>query len=184
MPLSAGRPGSPITLPRGTQLIAGTDAGLLLAAVPAFSCGIRAAHRGRCRARRRLRASPSARALVAYDTGCASPSTSPYLSYDGGFSYYACRALRVFNVMTGKNCSFAAPPGTNGWVPGRGFDWSLGAIAPSGTLMAAKAVLPPDGQGISREFVLHLSGRGGGLPLFRPRLRSCCRRLRGRSAAH
>ena len=87
------------------------------------------------------------------------PGTSPNLSYGGDFGYYACRTLRVFNVVTGKLLSFAAPSGTNGWVPGRGFDWSLSAIAPSGTLMAAKAVIPPDGRGIIREFVLRLSGR-------------------------
>jgi hypothetical protein len=159
VPVGAGRPGSPITLPPGSQLIAGTDAGLLLAA----GNGLALWNPGRTR--RPLPHSEAAQGfsvsprLVAYDTGCANLGTSPDLSYDGGFGYYACKTLWVFNVATGKLHSFAAPPGTNGWVPGRGFDWSLSAIAPSGTLLAAKAVTPPDGQGIIREFVLHLSGR-------------------------
>jgi hypothetical protein len=159
-PVGAGQPGSPISLPRGTQLIAGTKAGLLLAtsnALELWSPGSTARTLPHSRSAQGFSVT---RRLVAYDTGCANPSTSPNLSYDGGFGYYACRTLRVFNVMTGKLLAFAAPPGTNGWVPGRGFDWSLGAIAPSGTLMAAKAVLSPDGQGITREFVLQLSGRG------------------------
>jgi hypothetical protein len=160
VPVDAGRPGSPITLPRGTQLIAGTDAGLLLAAGDALELwnpGSSARTLPHSKSAQGYTVSPR---LVAYDTGCANPETSPDLSYDGGFSYYACRTLRVFNVVTGKLLSFAAPPGTDGWVPGRGFNWSLGAISPSGTLMAAKAVFPPEGQGVTREFVLRLSGRG------------------------
>jgi hypothetical protein len=160
VPLSAGRPGSPITLPRETHLVAGTEAGLLLAtgnALELWNPGGTARTLPRSQSAQGFTVSPR---LVAYDTGCANPSTSPNLSYDGGFGYYACRTLRVFNAMTGRLLSFAAPRGTNGWVPGRGFDWSLSAIAPSGTLMAAKAVLSPDGKGITREFVLHLSGRG------------------------
>jgi hypothetical protein len=103
VPVGAGQAGPLVPLPRGTQLIAGTEAGLLLAAgnglelwnpggtartlpdsesAPGFTVGAR---------------------LVAYDTGCASPAT--------------------------------------------------------GTLMAAKAVIPPDGRGIIREYVLRLSGR-------------------------
>jgi len=159
-PVGAGQPGSPLTLPRGAQLIAGTDAGLLLMA----GNGLELWNPGG--ARLTLPHSTSAQGftvssrLVAYDTGCGNPSTSPSLSYGGNFGYYACRTLRVFNVVTGTLLSFAAPPGTNGWVPGRGFNWSLSVIAPAGTLMAAKAVIPPEGRGITREFVLHLSGRG------------------------
>jgi hypothetical protein len=158
VPVSTGRPGSPITLPRGTQLIAGTDAGLLLAAGNALELwnpGSSARTLPHSKSAQGYTVSPR---LVAYDTGCANPETSPDLSYDGGFSYYACRTLRVFNVLTGKLLSFAAPRGTNGWTPGRGFEWSLSAISPSGGLMAAKAVTPPDGRGIALEFVVHLSG--------------------------
>ena len=159
VPVGAGRPGSPITLPRGTQLIAGTDAGLLLAAgngLELWSPGSARRSLPHSEAAQGFTVSPQ---LVAYDTGCANPGTSPDLSYGGNFGYYACRTLRVFNVLTGKLRSFAAPPGTKGWVPGRGFDWSLSAISPSGALIAAKAVIPPEGQGITLEFVLHLSGR-------------------------
>jgi hypothetical protein len=159
VPVGVGQPGSRITLPRGTQLIAGTDAGFLLAAGNALELWNPGG------TRRILPHSQSAQGftvspqMVAYDTGCANPATSANLSYGGDFGYYACRMLRVFNVVTGRLLSFGAPRGTNGWVPGRGFDWSLSAIAPSGTLMAAKAVIPPDGRGITGEFVLHLSGR-------------------------
>jgi len=159
VPVGAGQPGSPITLPRGTQLVAGTDTGLLLAAgngLELWSPGSARLTLPHSKAAQGFTVSPR---LVAYDTGCANPGTSPNLSYGGDFGYYACRTLRVFNVVTGTLLSFAAPSGTNGWVPGRGFDWSLSAIAPSGTLIAAKAVIPPDGRGIIREFVLHLSGR-------------------------
>ena len=159
VPVSAGRPGSPVTLPRGTQLIAGTEAGLLLAkgrALELWNPGSTARTLPHSQSAQGFTVSPR---LVAYDTGCANPGTSPNLSYGGNFGYYACRTLWAFNVVTGKLLSFGAPRGTNGWVPGRGFDWSLSATAPSGTLMAAKAVIPPDGRGIVREFVLRLSGR-------------------------
>ena len=159
VPVSAGRPGSPVTLPRGTQLIAGTEAGLLLAtgnALELWSPGSTALTLPHSQSAQGFTVSPG---LVAYDTRCANPATSPNLITYGAFGYYACRTLQVFNVVTGRLRSFAAPPGTNGWVPGRGFDWSLSAIAPSGALMAAKAVIGPDGQGSTREFVLHLSGR-------------------------
>jgi hypothetical protein len=157
-PVGARQPGSPITLPRGTQLVAGTDTGLLLAAgngLELWNPGGARLTLPHSKAAQGFTVSPR---LVAYDTGCANPATSPNLSYDGDFGYYACRTLRVFNVVTGKLLSFAAPSETNGWVPGRGFNWSLSAIAPSGALMAAKAVVPPDGRGITREFVLQLSG--------------------------
>jgi hypothetical protein len=159
VPVGAGQPGSPITLPRGTQLVAGTRTGLLLAegnGLELWNPGGARLTLPHSKAAQGFTVSPR---LVAYDTGCANPETSPNLSYDGGFGYYACRTLRVFDVVTDKLLSFAAPSGTNGWVPGRGFNWSLSAIAPSGRLMAAKAVIPPDGRGIIREFVLHLSGR-------------------------
>jgi hypothetical protein len=160
VPVIGGRPGSPIALPRGAQLIAGTDAGLLLAAgngLWLWNPGTGPRTLPHSKSAQGFTVSPR---LVVYDTGCANPATSQYLSYDGGLGYYACRTLRVFDVVTGKLLSFAAPHGTNGWVPGRGFLWSAGAIASSGAVLAAKAVLPPDSQGITREFVLRLSGRG------------------------
>jgi hypothetical protein len=166
VPVSGGRPGPPVTLPRGTQLIAGTDVGLLLE--PEFgevggpfwlwTPGT---------APRALPSSPSAEGfavsprLVAYGSRCANPSTAQNLSYGGNFGYYACRTLHVLDVVTGRLQSFAAPPGTSGWAPTHGGNWAWSAseIAPSGQMMAAEAVLPPDSQGIARTYILHLTGR-------------------------
>jgi hypothetical protein len=165
VPVSGGQAGQPITLPGGTQLIAGTDAGLLLE--PRFG------HVGGPfwlwtpgTAPRALPSSSAAEGfavsprLVAYGTGCANPSTAQSLSYGGNFGYYACRTLRVLDVVTGRLESFAAPPRTTGWAPTHGGNWAWSAseIAPSGQLMAAEAVLPPDSQGIARLFILHLAG--------------------------
>jgi hypothetical protein len=166
VPVGDGRPGPPITLPRGTQLIAGTDAGLLLE--PRFG-GVSGPFwlwtPGT--APKALPYSPSAEGfavsprLVAYGGNCANPSTAQSLSYGGNFGYYACRTLRVFDVVTGSLRSFAAPPGTSGWAPTHGgnWAWSVSEIAPSGQMMAAEAVVPPDSQGITRVFILHLTGR-------------------------
>ena len=166
VPVAGGRAGPPITLPRGTQLIAGTDAGLLLE--PRF---------GEVRgpfwlwtpgtAPKALPYSSSAEGfavsprLVAYGSNCANPSTAQNLSYGGNFGYYACRTLRVFDVVTGTLRSFTAPPGTTGWAPTHGgnWAWSVSEIAPSGKMMAAEAVVPPGSQGIARVFILHLTGR-------------------------
>ncbi|MGH3404104.1 MAG: hypothetical protein ACRDRJ_16615, partial [Streptosporangiaceae bacterium] len=54
-----------------------------------------------------------------------------------------------------------APPGTTGWAPAHGgnWAWSLSEIAPTGRMMAVAAVIPPGRQGISRVYVLHLTGR-------------------------
>ena len=166
VPVAGGRHGPPITLPRGTQLIAGTDAGLLLEPLggevrgPFWLWTPGAAPRA-------LPYSSSAEGfavsprLVAYGNNCASPSTGQNLSYGGNFGFYACRTLRVFDVVTGRLQSFAAPPGTTGWAPTHGgnWAWSVSEIAPSGQLMAAQAVLPPDTQGIVRVFILHLGGQ-------------------------
>jgi hypothetical protein len=67
----------------------------------------------------------------------------------------------VFDVVTGGLRSFAAPPGTAGWAPTHGgnWAWSVSEIAPSGQMMAAQAVVQPDSQGITRVFILHLTGR-------------------------
>lgn len=165
VPVAGGRPGQPITLPRGTQLIAGTDAGLLLeprsgevggpfwlwtpGSVP-----------------ERLPYSSSAegfdvtRRLVAYGTGCANPSTSQNSVYAPNFAFYACRTLRVLDMGTGRLRSFPAPRGTRGWAPTHGgnWAWSRSEIAPSGQLMAAEAVVAPVSKGFARVFVLHLTG--------------------------
>jgi hypothetical protein len=166
VPVAGGRPGPPVTLPRGTQLIAGTDAGLLLE--PRFgevggpfwlwTPGTAPKALPYSSSAEGFAVSPR---LVAYGSNCANPSTAPSLSYGGNFGYYACRTLRVFNVVTGRQQSFAAPPGTEGWAPTHGGNWAWSAseIAPSGQMMAAQAVVPPDSHGITRAFILHLTGR-------------------------
>jgi hypothetical protein len=165
VPLAGGPAGPLITLPRGTQLVAGTDAGMLLEPRGGevggpfwlWTPGT---------APRPLPHSSSAEGfdvthrLVAYGTGCANPSTAQNSVYAGNFVYYACRTLRVFDVGTGRLRSFPAPGGTKGWAPTHGgnWAWSRSEIAPSGKLMAAEAVVAPLGQGIARVFVLHLTG--------------------------
>jgi hypothetical protein len=167
VPVTGGRPGPPVTLPRGTQLIAGTDAGLLLGPRLSGQVGGPFWLWTPGTARRALPYSSSAEGfavsprLVAYGTDCANPSTAQNLTNGGNFSYYACRTLRVFDVVTGRLRSFAAPPETSGWAPihGGNWGWSASEIAPSGQAIAAEAVVPPDSQGIARVFILHLTGR-------------------------
>jgi hypothetical protein len=165
VPVASGRAGPPVTLPRGTQLIAGTAAGLLLE--PRFG-GVSGPFwlwtPGT--APKALPYSSSAEGfavsprLVAYGSNCANTSTAQNLSYGGNFGYYICRTLRVFDVVTGRLRSFAAPAGTTGWAPTHGgnWAWSVSEIAPSGQMMAAEAVVPPSSQGTARVFVLHLTG--------------------------
>jgi hypothetical protein len=166
VPVAGGRPGPPITLPRGTQLVAGTDAGLLLE--PRFgevggpfwlwTPGAAPTELPYSSSAEGFAVSPR---LVAYGSNCASPSTAQDLSYGGNFGSHACRTLRVLRVVTGRLQSFAAPPGTAGWVPTHGGNWAWSAseIAPSGQMMAAEAVVPPESQGTARVFILHLTGR-------------------------
>jgi hypothetical protein len=163
--VSSGRPGPPITLPGGTQLVAGTDAGLLLepragevgAPLWLWTPGTVPRTLPSSSAAEGFAVSPR---LVAFGTACAGRSTAQNLSYGGNFGYYACRTLRVLDVVTGRLKAFATPPGTTGWAPTHGGNWAWSAseISPSGRLMAAQAVLPPDGQGITRVFILHLTG--------------------------
>jgi len=165
VPVSGGHPGAPITLPAGTQLIAGTDAGLLLeprgGAVGGpfwlWTPGTAPRALPYSLAAEGFAVSPG---LVAFGTDCASLSTAQSLSYGGNFGYYACRTLRVLDVVSDRLKAFAAPPGTTGWAPAHGGNWAWSAseIAPSGQLMAAEAVLPPQSQGIARVFILHLAG--------------------------
>jgi hypothetical protein len=165
--VSGGRAGPPVTLPAGTQLIAGTDAGLLLGPLdggvsgPFWLWTPGAAPRALPHSQGAEGFAVTPR-LVAFGTACANPSTAQSLSYGGNFGYYACRTLRVLDVVTGRLKSFAAPLGTTGWAPTHGGNWAWSAseISPSGQLMAAQAVLPPDSQGIARVFVIHLTGPG------------------------
>jgi len=165
VPVSGGRPGPAITLPGGTQLVAGTDAGLLLepraggVTGPFWLWTPGAAPRALPSSSAAEGFAVSAR-LVAFGTDCANPSTAQSLSYGGNFGYYACRTLRVLDVVTGRLKSFAAPPGTTGWAPTHGgnWAWSTSEISPSGQLMAVQAILPPDSQGLARVFIIHLTG--------------------------
>jgi hypothetical protein len=159
--VASGQAGPPVTLPAGTQLIAGTDAGLLLSArygrpMLLWNPG---AVPGTLPYSSRAQALAVSPRLVAYETGCRNEGTAQNLSYGGNYGYSACRMLRVYDVVTGRLRSFAAPPGTSGWVPSHGGYWSVSAIARSGAVLAAGAVIPPDGRGVARTFVLHLTGR-------------------------
>jgi hypothetical protein len=159
--IASGRAGPPVTLPAGTQLIAGTDAGLLLSArygSPLLLWTPGAMPVSLPYSARAQALAVSAR-LVAYETGCRNEGTAQNLSYGGNYGYSACRMLRVYDVVTGRLRSFAAPPGTSGWVPVHGGYWSVSAIARSGAVLAAEAVVPPDSRGVARVFVLHLTGR-------------------------
>jgi hypothetical protein len=165
IPVAGGTPGPPITLPRGTQLVAGTDAGLLLASSGETGGPFSLWTPGR--AAKKLPYSSSAEGfavsprLLAYGSDCTSRTTAQNLSYGSNFGYYTCRTLRVTDVRTGRLRTFAAPPGTSGWAPPHGgnWAWSGSEIAPSGQMMAAEAVIPPEGQGIARVYVLHLTGQ-------------------------
>jgi hypothetical protein len=164
--VSGGRHGPLFTLPSGTQLIAGTDDGLLLEPRSGevggpfwlWTPGTTPKALPYSSSAEGFAVSPR---LVAYGSNCANPSTAQNLSYGGNFGYYACRTLRVLDVVTGRLKSFAAPRGTIGWAPTHGgnWAWSVSEIAPSGQMMAAEAVLPPASQGIARVFTLHLTGR-------------------------
>jgi hypothetical protein len=154
-PVSGGRPGAPVTLPAGTNLpvIRGTDAGLLLQGrrgvllwtpggpprmLPYWTSSAVG-----------FDATPR---LVAYGTGCTAQATAPNAAYEPNAGYSTCKMLRVFNVVTGKLTSFAAPPGTAGWVP-NGFDL-VSAISPGGRRIAAYAAVRPQGQGRVRLYLM------------------------------
>jgi hypothetical protein len=156
VPVAGGPPGPPIKLPKGSQLVAGTDTGLLISRLngvlalwnpggvprplpyaPLSDDGVDASAR-----------------LVAYGTGCASEGTSASAAYEPNAGYAACRMLRVFDVVSGTVRSFPAPAGTAGWVPG-GFNL-VHAIAPGDTMIAAYAATRPLGQGRVRLFAMRL----------------------------
>jgi hypothetical protein len=148
VPVTGGRLGPAVTLPRETFLAQGTERGLLLEGPPdgtllLWTPGY---------APKPLPHSPiwsdmfaaDAR-IVAYGTGCK--------------HYGPCPELRVFDLVTGRLDSFRAPPGTAGWVQsgihGIGMD---NAISPRDTMIATEAVTSPR-RGQARLFVLPLGPR-------------------------
>jgi len=161
VPVTGGPPGPPITLPAAyLPAVRGTDAGLLLQ-VPQ---GLALWNPGS--PPRMLPYSPSisdgfdaTARLVAYGTGCTSQATAPDAAYEPNAGYDACKMLRILNVMTGKLISFAAPPGTAGWVPD-GFNL-VGAISPGDQMIAAYAAARPQGQGRVRLYLMPITAPSG-----------------------
>ena len=159
VPVAGGAPSPPVTLPAGAHLLRGTDAGLLLQ----IPHGLALWNPGR--KPRLLPYSPpggisdgfdATARLVAYGTGCTSQATAPSASYEPNAGYYACTKLRIIDVVTGQLTSFAAPPGTAGWVP-NGFNL-VSAISPAGQTVAAYAALRPQGQGRVRLYLMRMAG--------------------------
>jgi hypothetical protein len=157
--VTGGPPGPAITLPKGAWLVEGTDAGLLLrdrrGGLELWNPGAaptvlpHSAFSG-------FEGFDASARLVAYGTGCSSYVTARNASYEPNAGYDACRVLRAFNVVTGQLRSFAAPPGTAGWVP-NGFGL-VSAIRPGDRMIAAYAAVRPHGDGRTRLYVLRLAG--------------------------
>src|SRR5262249_24269201 len=97
--------------------------------------------------------------LVAYGTGCGWHTTAANAPQDANTGYLACAMLRVLNVVTGRLASFAAPPGTAGWMPTGSYNTS--AISPAGQLIAAYAATRPQGDGRMRLYVMRVTGPRG-----------------------
>jgi hypothetical protein len=156
----SGRSGPAISLPAGATLLAGTDGGLLL------QKDVLELWRPGQRARVLPYWSGSATEFgvsprfVAYGTACRSQDLP------GNTYYNACATLRVLDVATGHVSSFPAPPGTAGWVPGRGYndDNTISAGAP---MIAAQAALAPLNRDQAVTYVLRL-GRGRAKPVAVP----------------
>ena len=165
----AGRWRGPlIRLPRRSQLVAGTDAGLLLQD-----------RRGLLRlwrpgtAARLLPHSPSwadgigvTAGLIAYGTGCHDAASSPgrlAALFRPDTGYRQCSVLRVLHARTGRVDSFRAPAGTTGWVPP---EFGLeNPISTPGSMIAAESVVPSADNNRGRLYVLRLTGgrrRGAG----------------------
>jgi hypothetical protein len=159
--VAAGRPGPKIMLPAGASLVEGTDAGLLLEVRQGLDYGLAlwkpgAAPRWLPNSRFSDNGLAASARLVSYGTGCTSYETARNASYEPNAGYDACRVLRIVNVVTGKVRSFAAPPGTAGWVP-NGFGL-VSAIRPGDAMIAAYAAVRPLGEGRTRLYVLRLHG--------------------------
>lgn len=161
VPVTGGRPGPAVTLPRGTWLIQGTDRGLLLQGPSGVLQMWAPGHPPKplpYSANWNDTFGADAR-IIAYGTGCKNAITSSGTPSHGGIGYDVCRVLRVFDVVTGRLDSFRAPPGTAGWA--RSGIYGIGmnnGLSPRATMIAAEAVTSP-GRGQARLFVLPLSPR-------------------------
>ena len=159
VPVAGGPAGPPLTLPAGTQLVRGTEAGLLL---QARTGALRLWSRGG--APRTLPFSPiwpdgfdATGLLVAYGTDCHTDWVAASANGGSASGYPACLVLRVLNVRTGKVSSFLTPRGTDGWVP---HEFGLeSSISPRDTMLAARAVIPSATGDRTALFVLRLTGR-------------------------
>jgi hypothetical protein len=170
--VTGGPAGTAVTLPAGTFPVRATDAGFLLEVTHGRGFGLALwrpgglprtlPHAASADIDHGFDATPR---LVAYGTGCRDRVTAADAPQDPNAGYTVCAALRALNVMTGRLASFAAPPGTAGWVPG-GFDSYGSAISRRGQMIAAYAATRPWGQGRGRLYVMRLTGpRRGPLPV-------------------
>jgi hypothetical protein len=138
--VTGGPLGPPVTLPPDTQMIRGTDGGLLLENFSGHGAGLKLWSPGSVSRALPFRPNPfdgfgaSAR-LVEYATGCRSRAGSA-----ASGSYDACRWLRIYDVVTGQVLSLLTPPATVGWVPP---EFNLEQpISPPNAMVAAEAALP------------------------------------------
>lgn len=161
VPVTGGRPGPAITLPKGTWLAQGTYQGLLLerpngvlqlwnpghAPVPLpYSANWNDTFAADAR-------------IVAYGTGCKNAITGSGTPYHERIGYNVCQEFRIFDVTTGRLDSFRAPPGTAGWVQSGIYAIGMdNAISPRDTMVAAEAITSPR-RGQARLFVLPLGPR-------------------------
>jgi hypothetical protein len=158
VPVTGGAAGPAITLPAGSQLVAGTRAGLLLQN-----------RHGRLRlwlGGRSMRALPGnpywgdgfavTPTQIAYGTHCRSALVPVRASFEPNAGYGVCSVLSVFDVRSWRVQSFRSPAGTTGWVPPEFYlEYPL---APDGSMMAAEAVVPSPDNNRGRLYVLHLAG--------------------------
>jgi hypothetical protein len=154
----AGGPlGPPVTLPPNTQLIRGTDAGLLLQNFSVNGPGLELWNPGNVPRALPFTASPvdgfgASDRLVEYATSCVSRNGSP-----ASGSYDACGMLQIYDVITGTVLSLPAPPGTVGWVPP---EFNLEQpISPANAMVAAEAALPSAQQDRGRLYTVQLNSQ-------------------------
>jgi hypothetical protein len=153
-----GAPGPAITLPARTQLVGGTQAGLLL---QNRDGQLRLWRPGQLM--RELPGNPNwangfaaTPTLIAYGTQCRDTSIPADADFEPNRGYQVCSMLRIFDVRSGRLRSFRSPLGTTGWVPPE-FDME-NPIALSGSIMAAEAAVPSHDHDRGRLYVLPLGG--------------------------